>query len=251
MRRLPGPAVSRLSEGDQTPETLFELFRDCQRTQIQSSATALRSLRQQMDVRFCESRNHQPRGKRAQRKFLIERATRSPEREKQTCAFPLTKTYMEVGNPEMSAIRKLLLEQHERDSLLRGYFRIAGHAPGILWVVIIRLILMHGELAKQDSSTDSIPSGGICYLFGVLFPLLYLLSRRRNQQSTFLRFHCIQCLILFMLWVPFILWRIGPTYISSIAFLLGLVGWLVAMSQAKRRKLFHLPLIGWAAERLT
>src|SRR5258705_10632601 len=41
-RRLPGPAVCRLSEGDQTPEAPFELFRDWQRTQTQSSVTALR-----------------------------------------------------------------------------------------------------------------------------------------------------------------------------------------------------------------
>ena len=88
-------------------------------------------------------------------------------------------------------------------------------------------------------------------MFGVLFPLLYLLIHRRDQQITFLRFHCIQCLILFLLWVPFMLFRFGPTYISSVGFLLGLVGWLVAMIQAKRRKLFHLPLIGWVAERLT
>jgi uncharacterized membrane protein len=45
--------------------------------------------------------------------------------------------------------------------------------------------------------------------------------------------------------------RIGPNYISSIGFLLGLVGWLLAMIQAKRKKLFHLPLMGWVAERLT
>jgi hypothetical protein len=50
---LLGPAVCRLSEGDQTPEAHSELFRDWQRTQTQSSATALRSLRQQMDVRLC------------------------------------------------------------------------------------------------------------------------------------------------------------------------------------------------------
>jgi hypothetical protein len=62
MRRLPGPATRRLSEGDHTPEAPLELFRDWQRTQTQSSAIALRSLRQLMDVRFCESRNHQPRG---------------------------------------------------------------------------------------------------------------------------------------------------------------------------------------------
>jgi hypothetical protein len=53
MRRLPGSAVRRLSEGDQTPEALYELFRDWQRTQTQSSVRTLRSLRQQMDVRSC------------------------------------------------------------------------------------------------------------------------------------------------------------------------------------------------------
>jgi len=41
MRRLPGPADSRLSEGVPTPEALYELFRDWQRTQTQSSVTAL------------------------------------------------------------------------------------------------------------------------------------------------------------------------------------------------------------------
>jgi len=53
MRRLPGPAVRRLSEGNQTPEALYELFRDWQRTQTQSSVRTLRSLRQQMDVLSC------------------------------------------------------------------------------------------------------------------------------------------------------------------------------------------------------
>jgi hypothetical protein len=50
MRRLPGPAVSRLSEGDHTPEALYELFRDWRRTQTQSSVTAPSGPRQQMDV---------------------------------------------------------------------------------------------------------------------------------------------------------------------------------------------------------
>ena len=40
MRRLPGPASCRLSEGDRPPEALYELFRDWQRTHTQSSVTA-------------------------------------------------------------------------------------------------------------------------------------------------------------------------------------------------------------------
>jgi hypothetical protein len=62
MRRLPGPADSRLSEADQTPEALYELFRDWQRAHTQSSVTALRSLRQQMDVWFCRAQEPMPRG---------------------------------------------------------------------------------------------------------------------------------------------------------------------------------------------
>jgi hypothetical protein len=53
VRRLTGPAVWRLSEGNQTPHALSELFRDRQRTQTQSSVRTLRGLRQQMAVRSC------------------------------------------------------------------------------------------------------------------------------------------------------------------------------------------------------
>jgi hypothetical protein len=46
-----------------------------------------------------ECRNQPPRGKRAQRQLLIGLTTRSPERERMTRAFLLTKTYMDAGNP--------------------------------------------------------------------------------------------------------------------------------------------------------
>jgi hypothetical protein len=62
MRRLPGPADCRLSEGDHPPKALYELFRDWQRTQTQSSVMALRGLRQQMDVWFCRAQEPMPRG---------------------------------------------------------------------------------------------------------------------------------------------------------------------------------------------
>jgi hypothetical protein len=64
MHRLPDPAVRRLSEGDRTPEALYELFRDWQRTQIQSSVTALQGPRQQMDVWICRAQEPIPRGTR-------------------------------------------------------------------------------------------------------------------------------------------------------------------------------------------
>jgi uncharacterized membrane protein len=108
---------------------------------------------------------------------------------------------------------------------------------------------MNDENAKPASSTAESPSGAICYLFGILFPLTYLLGTRRDRQKRFLRFHCIQCLVLFLLWTP-LLFAHRTALTSSVGSLL-FVGWLVALIQAKRRKLFHLPLIGWLAERLT
>jgi hypothetical protein len=52
VRRLPGPAGDGLSDGGNS-EAPIGLFRDWQRTQTQSSVRTLRSLRPQMDVRFC------------------------------------------------------------------------------------------------------------------------------------------------------------------------------------------------------
>src|SRR6201984_2063967 len=53
MRRLPGPADCRLCERVQALEAILVLFRDWQRAPTQSSVRTLRSLRLQMDVRFC------------------------------------------------------------------------------------------------------------------------------------------------------------------------------------------------------
>jgi hypothetical protein len=50
---LSSQVIDALEATEETPEALFALFQDWQRTQTQSSATALRSLRQQMDVRSC------------------------------------------------------------------------------------------------------------------------------------------------------------------------------------------------------
>jgi len=85
-RRLPTRRRSK------TPEAHYELFRDWQRTPTRSSVTALRSPRQQMDVRFCMGRNHQPRGIIALSSTLIRRMARSPKRAQKPRAFRLTLT---------------------------------------------------------------------------------------------------------------------------------------------------------------
>jgi uncharacterized membrane protein len=95
------------------------------------------------------------------------------------------------------------------------------------------------------------PRGQRCYLWGILFPVQYLLTVRRDRQHPFLRFHCMQYLLLFALLIPLAIWNDKHvSNIASIAFVVLLIGWLVAMIQAGRRKMFKLPVLGRIAERL-
>jgi len=95
--------------------------------------------------------------------------------------------------------------------------------------------------------TNDTQNGGICYAFGVLYPLLYLLSVFREKQHRFLRFHCFQCLFLFAILVPLLYVR---SRLVSFVCLILVVGWLVAMVQARSGKMFRLPLLGYQADRL-
>ncbi len=100
---------------------------------------------------------------------------------------------------------------------------------------------------KLETTRD----GRICYLFGVLFPLLYLFTVP-HKRNPFLRFHSFQSLLLFSLLLPWTFVRILD--VSSVepamAFvpLVVFVGWLVSMIQAGRGKMFRLPLLGAVAD---
>jgi hypothetical protein len=65
MRRLPGPAVGRLSEGDLISGGSLRIVWGLAENTNSFFCDGHQGLRQQMDVRFCESRNHPPRGIRA------------------------------------------------------------------------------------------------------------------------------------------------------------------------------------------
>ena len=87
MRRRQVPQITGWAT-EATPEALFGLFRDSQRTHTQFSATALRSLRQQMDVGFCSEQ--EPTADRQTlhgNRSSIKPGTRSPEREQTTRVF--------------------------------------------------------------------------------------------------------------------------------------------------------------------
>jgi uncharacterized membrane protein len=96
------------------------------------------------------------------------------------------------------------------------------------------------------------PRGHRCYLFGILFPVQYLLLVRRDRQNPFLRFHCIQCLLLFALLTPLFYWTDKhESKTASIAVVVLIFGYLVAMIQAGRRKMCKLPVLGGIADRLS
>jgi uncharacterized membrane protein len=102
---------------------------------------------------------------------------------------------------------------------------------------------------KQDELRQDALNGGLCYAFGVLFPLVYLLSVRRNKQHPFIRFHCIQCLILFAVMTP--LYFLSAGWMRNVSDVLSpilVVVFLVALIQAGRRKMFRIPGLGQIAE---
>lgn len=106
--------------------------------------------------------------------------------------------------------------------------------------------------ARRDRLDDELPNAGICYAWGIVFPVVYLFTRRRDRQNAFLRFHCIQCLILFTLGALCNVSRKGwAGDVSSVAFLVIFVCYFIALFKAGQHKQFRLPLISALAERLT
>lgn len=113
-----------------------------------------------------------------------------------------------------------------------------------------------GNPLNQHASADvqtkeSAPNAAICYLFGILVPLLYLSSAKLRRSNAFLRFHCLQCLLLWCVWMPTFFLRVKAVEpFLALLSLLCAVAWVAAMVQAARGKMFRIPGIGALAERL-
>jgi|SRR5271165_339987 len=98
---------------------------------------------------------------------------------------------------------------------------------------------------------EPVPNAAICYLFGILVPLLYLSSAKLRRSSADLRFHCFQCLLLWCVWMPsfFVHVKAVEPFLTVLS-LLCAVAWVTAMVQAARGKMFRIPGIGSLAKRL-
>ena len=104
---------------------------------------------------------------------------------------------------------------------------------------------------RGPAAEGPVANGSICYLFGVLFPLLYLLSRPHDRNPV-LRFHCFQSLLLFTIWAPLVLLnRSIANPLLGLTVVLGGVAWIVAIIKAKKGKTFRLPVIGALADWLS
>ena len=103
---------------------------------------------------------------------------------------------------------------------------------------------------KQKSSTglDENVAGFLCYLFGFITGIVFLVVER---ESRFVKFHAMQSTITFLSlfvisfiigWIPVINLLVYPIWILSV------ILWLVLMIKALQGKKYLLPIVGKMAE---
>jgi uncharacterized membrane protein len=103
---------------------------------------------------------------------------------------------------------------------------------------------------KQKSSTglDENVAGFLCYLFGFITGIVFLVVER---ESSFVKFHAMQSTITFLSlfvisfiisWIPLINLLVYPIWILS------LILWLILMIKALRGERYLLPIVGKMAE---
>jgi uncharacterized membrane protein len=105
---------------------------------------------------------------------------------------------------------------------------------------------------NEKTSTGLTPNvaGLLCYLFGWVSGLIFLLI---EKESKFVRFHAIQSiavyvvffvLVLIFLFIPFIGW-----VIDILLYIAMLILWILLMYKAYQGEKFKLPIVGDFAEK--
>ena len=112
------------------------------------------------------------------------------------------------------------------------------------------------DVAKAAGSTTSLEpniAGLLCYLAGWITGLIFILIEKENK---FVRFHAMQSIVTFgaltVLWIVFgALWFIPVVgaLLSAIAWILGVILWIVLMVKAYQGERFKLPIAGDFAEK--
>ncbi len=100
---------------------------------------------------------------------------------------------------------------------------------------------------KQKSSTglDENVAGFLCYLFGFITGIVFLVV---EKESRFVKFHAMQSTITFLGLFVIILLFGGIPVIGALIFIFSLILWLVLMIKALQGKKYLLPIVGKMAE---
>ncbi len=100
---------------------------------------------------------------------------------------------------------------------------------------------------KQKSSTglDENVAGFLCYLFGFITGIVFLMV---EKESRFVKFHAMQSTITFLGLFVIILLFGGIPFIGALIFIFTLILWLVMMIKALQGKRYLLPIVGKMAE---
>lgn len=104
------------------------------------------------------------------------------------------------------------------------------------------------EKKRSSTGLDENVAGFLCYLFGFITGIVFLVVER---QSSFVKFHAMQSTITFLSlfiismiigWIPIIGLLVYPIWILS------LILWLILMIKALRGERYLLPIVGKMAE---
>jgi uncharacterized membrane protein len=107
------------------------------------------------------------------------------------------------------------------------------------------------EKGKSSTGLDENVAGFLCYLFGFITGIVFLVA---EKESRFVKFHAMQSTITFLSlfaismilgWIPIIGLLVYPLWI------LTLILWLLLMIKALRGERYSLPIVGKMAEEKT
>ncbi len=120
-------------------------------------------------------------------------------------------------------------------------------------------------LPDEKIAVSGVDSGGeeytnrpsyavFCYLFGILFAIIFLLAKP-YKCNRFIRFHAVQSLIFFAIWlfivpVTFSQLPAVPRAVGAVVYAAFFVMWVFLMVKTYRRQVVKLPIVGSLAERL-
>jgi len=104
------------------------------------------------------------------------------------------------------------------------------------------------EKKRSSTGLDENVAGFLCYLFGFVTGIVFLVVEKENR---FVKFHAMQSTITFLglfvisfviSWIPIINLLVYPIWILS------LILWLILMVKALRGERYSLPIVGKMAE---